>query len=249
MLSRGANVNASDETNWTPLHWAAKKKFLLSTQLLVEAGADIHCITNQQTTPLHLAAYHGATSVIEYLLSKVIRETYIYSNFYNINIYIFEMYINDLYSFLIVYIYISLKGADIDAQNYNGETPLYLACSQNEKEVVQILLDKGADYTIPNRYKKTPSQSGHTAARDYLIEFIAQDKIKTQIQGVIQQSVSSNNIDIKSEERKKGIDWTEARRIDSYQTTAVITIYVLCLLLFSLDIPHSLYVGYSKSIY
>jgi ankyrin repeat protein len=48
------------------------------------------------------------------------------------------------------------EGADIDAQNEEGNTALHIACIWHRKEIVKLLLEKGADIEIKN-------YNGHTA--------------------------------------------------------------------------------------
>ncbi len=53
------------------------------------------------------------------------------------------------------------KGADIDAQDNNGQTPLHYAIGQNQTKLARLLINKEADMDIPNRYGMT---SLHQAA-------------------------------------------------------------------------------------
>lgn len=53
------------------------------------------------------------------------------------------------------------RGANVNAQNVNGATALYLAAVQNNLELAQLLLNLDADITIPNRGGKTPAEVAH----------------------------------------------------------------------------------------
>jgi ankyrin repeat protein len=48
------------------------------------------------------------------------------------------------------------KGADINARNNSGETPLHQAASHNNKDVAQLLIAKGADINARNYKAETP---------------------------------------------------------------------------------------------
>ena len=50
------------------------------------------------------------------------------------------------------------RGADRDAQDVNGNTPLHLAVSSNRIQCVQLLLNGGADPFLPDRFLRTPLQ-------------------------------------------------------------------------------------------
>jgi ankyrin repeat protein len=42
-------------------------------------------------------------------------------------------------------------GADVNAKNDNGETPLHLAAMEDHKEIAELLITKGADVNAKNR--------------------------------------------------------------------------------------------------
>lgn len=46
-------------------------------------------------------------------------------------------------------------GANIDAIDDNGETPLFYAASQGSFETVKILVEHGADFNLLNNANKT----------------------------------------------------------------------------------------------
>lgn len=51
-----------------PLHVAAQRGSLPIIKLLVEHGADIHAINNEEISVVYLAAKQGKTEVVKYLL-------------------------------------------------------------------------------------------------------------------------------------------------------------------------------------
>ena len=54
-----ANVNNIDANGWTPLHHAANIGDYEGAGLLIENGAKVNSYSNQQRTPLHLAAMNN----------------------------------------------------------------------------------------------------------------------------------------------------------------------------------------------
>ena len=69
LLDAGANLEAVDGDEWTPLHRAANVENVEIVSLLVEAGLDVDAKTPDGETALYLAVYHRATSCVEVLLA------------------------------------------------------------------------------------------------------------------------------------------------------------------------------------
>ena len=53
LLDLGADVNATDDWTWTPLHYSCFVKAPEISRLLIERGADVNRRTRLDTTPLH----------------------------------------------------------------------------------------------------------------------------------------------------------------------------------------------------
>ncbi len=60
---------------------------------------------------------------------------------------------------------LTLHGADVNAQDHFGNTPLLLASERGELLCVQILLENGADKTIANYEGETPLSNAHRYLR------------------------------------------------------------------------------------
>lgn len=56
LVNRGADVNAVDNSGFTPLHQAASYGFVDKAKFLLEKGARLDVVSKAGTTPLHLAA-------------------------------------------------------------------------------------------------------------------------------------------------------------------------------------------------
>ncbi len=72
-LTAGTDVNAKDESGWTPLHWAASKVHNKTAKLLIKEDADVNAVNKDGLSPLDYAENetfgflidHGAKSGAE----------------------------------------------------------------------------------------------------------------------------------------------------------------------------------------
>ena len=56
-----------------------------------------------------------------------------------------------------VYTFISmLKGGDFSIANYDGRTPLHVACCEGHLDTVRLLLENGASVHVRDRFNHTP---------------------------------------------------------------------------------------------
>ena len=54
-----------------------------------------------------------------------------------------------------------LKGADIEARDKDGRTPLFIACSKNNVDICALLISKGADVNAKDNRGWTPLRQVH----------------------------------------------------------------------------------------
>jgi ankyrin repeat protein len=135
LVERGADVNAQADDGKTALHWAAQNHDLAEMEYLLNQKADPHLrihdsvyYTSNGFTPLHfqLGAYASLTT-------------------------------SPSAADRIKGIELLLKhGADINAKDANGNTPLHLAAEWGDPEIVSALLARGADARAVNLAGQTP---------------------------------------------------------------------------------------------
>ncbi|EAX85728.1 ankyrin repeat protein, putative [Trichomonas vaginalis G3] len=156
-ISNDADINAKNEYEATPLHWAAIDGSKETAEILISNGADINAKDKYGCTPLHDAARDNSKETAEILIS----------NGADINA-------KDKYGCTPLHdaardnsketaeILIS-NGADINAKDKYGCTPLHYAARDNSKETAEILISNGADINAKDKYGCTPL---HDAASD-----------------------------------------------------------------------------------
>ena len=49
-----------------------------------------------------------------------------------------------------------LKGGDFSIANYDGRTPLHVACCEGHLDTVRLLLENGASVHVRDRFNHTP---------------------------------------------------------------------------------------------
>ncbi|GHU16644.1 hypothetical protein FACS189472_02140 [Alphaproteobacteria bacterium] len=178
LLAKGADVNAKDGKDNTPLHLAAIYGPTEVAELLLDRGADVYAKNNKGNTPLHLAAKSGQTEIARLLLTNgadvnakgtLDRDNPIRYNGNNsimpsleeLNLissrndtplhFAAQSGQTEIAELLLA------RGADVNASGLLDYTPLHLAAYYGEYNIVKLLLDNGADINAKDIYGKEPS--------------------------------------------------------------------------------------------
>lgn len=143
LLRQGADVNVQDEDGSTPLincAWSGGKDLV---QILLKKGADVSKTNRQGITALTQAAIRKYSDIVEVLLNTDASKD---SN--QLNIALIEM---ALYGDEKLVEKLLELGANVNAQDENGNTPLISAAWRGHVNVVKILLKAGADINLENQ--------------------------------------------------------------------------------------------------
>ncbi len=196
LIEKGADINALNRNNWTPLFYAKEKEI---AKLLVEKGADIN-FNNSNFTPLSLSLLSKRKEVAEYLFEKGAKlpelgeigstrlliaslkcgsikflEKYIeqgFNPFYesdtksNLIHYASESNSTELIDDLIN------KKIPVNKTDIFGFTPLHIAALYGNTQVVRLLVEKGLDINARTREGKTPYNLAVEAEKDETAEYL-----------------------------------------------------------------------------
>ncbi len=169
LLANGADVGLRNNNGWTPLDFAADQRqkgiaqLLLSqnketslftaayvgdveeTTQLVGAGATVNAKDASGLTPLHRATKYGYVKIVELLVAKGARVNETDGNGDTALHYaarcdrVVSGEPKDLILFLLSH------GARVNQANTHGDTPIQAALPWQPKEVIDLLIEKGAD--------------------------------------------------------------------------------------------------------
>jgi ankyrin repeat protein len=153
LLAAGTDTNLADRYGCTALNLAAKRINVEIIKVLLEAGADVNSADLMGYTPLNLAAQRSNVEIVKVLLEAG-ADVNIIGRYGEKSLFLAARIGN----VEIVNIFL-LAGADVDINlvNDKGYTPLHLAATSGNAEVVQALIAVSAiNVNIADRDGKTP---------------------------------------------------------------------------------------------
>jgi ankyrin repeat protein len=156
LLRVGADVNAKNYHDETPLHEASCEGHAQVVKDLLEHGADIDATDNGGRTPLHLAAMDGHLTVVSELLSP-----------------------NDINGTTSILGKRKSRGANIETKDDYGDTPLHNASESGHLPVVKALVSGGANILVANNQERLPIHEAVSGGSSGVAKYLLQELYTT----------------------------------------------------------------------
>ncbi|HEX7044131.1 MAG TPA: ankyrin repeat domain-containing protein [Burkholderiales bacterium] len=162
LLARGARVDAANSRGGTALMYAATAGDAGAVALLIEHGASLNARAANGWTALTLAAARGFDGIVRLLLEHGADP-----NIPDIYGWTALMRAADANRAASVRALLGTHRTDVDARDENGHSALHHAAAQGYEDIVQLLIDAGADPAARDRDGRTPGTlaalQGHRA--------------------------------------------------------------------------------------
>ncbi|MHC4660276.1 MAG: ankyrin repeat domain-containing protein [Planctomycetota bacterium] len=138
ILSKGVDVNVKDYERDTPLHFAAVNGQLDVAKFLISKGAGVNLATSDGNTPLHYASTGHSYDIIALRWARRTE------------------YWSDLDGYLDVIKLLLDSGAELNAENTVGETPLDCAGLKQNSRLAELLRSHGGKTEDELEAEKSP---------------------------------------------------------------------------------------------
>jgi ankyrin len=177
LLNHGAKVGVSDDISETALHKVSCGKYNSEAagvgvvQLLLEHGEDVNVQTKQQQTPLHFASYFGKLEIARLLLSHGASiDTLDKFGKTPLHDVCLGQYDSEKARVGVAQLLLEC-GGNVNMQA-KQQTPLHVASYFGKLDIVQLLLDHGANVDALDKFGKTP------------LHYISKSKNKSKAVGI-----------------------------------------------------------------
>lgn len=154
LVLEGHDLNSADEDGQTPLHLAIGEGYFQAAEFLINKGANVNARTKSGKTPLlySTVTYHLQTEEIVEGTVKVAPDSSSKTDVRKLGA---PSYVPYDGQFDTVRLLVD-KGADVNAADTLGASPLMFAVDRGYFEVVQFLVERGASLKSASKEGNTP---------------------------------------------------------------------------------------------
>lgn len=174
LVESGAEINIKNKLGETPLHFLTHlENGTKMIEYLLNKGAYIESRTNAGNTPLHNACYFGNAEAFKILLKRGANTQALTGEGYNLLHCCILMGKDKMLEKLLKKE--SFK-AFIERKDFQGKTPLHLACEMREEECAKVLIKHNASLDIEELNGYTPLQLACTSGSYEIVQNILEGK-------------------------------------------------------------------------
>lgn len=166
-------VNLKSDNGFNALHYSAYRGNLKMLKLLTQFGCNINIKNDNGLNAMHLATQGNQVSIMVYL-----KELHNYSYFCLDNGNSSPVHWAAYSGCLEAFDFLVAQGANINAQDKDGFTPLHLAALAEKRHIIGKLLRLGADYTIKDNQGRQPKDICFSKSDTFTMSYI-EEKTKS----------------------------------------------------------------------
>lgn len=174
LLEFGANVNAKDSEQWTPLHAAATCGHIHIVKYLIVKGADLLAVNADGNMPYDIC---DDDSTLDYIENEMAKKGITQEMIDHTRAATEILMLNDLKSLV-------AKGESVDSMNHAGASPLHIASANGYLSVLEFLLDQHVTIDVCDDDQWQPIHAaacwGHPDAIEMLVQAGADINAKTK---------------------------------------------------------------------
>ena len=173
LVDHRADIEATTSLGNTALNMAASEGQVSMASLLLEHGARVDTTNHQGFSPLLSAADYGHTAMVNLLVSHGGRLDEREADTQDTPLIkaCFGGHLSTVTALL-------AHGAGLDLQQHAGMTALHVAAQEGHQACVEVLLQGGADYSIPQRIRGPTHTQGCTVEQDWCGEDGARPRVQ-----------------------------------------------------------------------